>query len=56
MDELLYENMVEAAAERAADTGAVDLVDLANAAASGFDVDAFTTDVTAQADALLSLR
>ncbi|EQB10394.1 hypothetical protein [Novosphingobium lindaniclasticum] len=47
MDELLYENMVEAAAERAAETGAVDLVDITNAAASGFDTNHFVNDVNA---------
>lgn len=47
MDELLYLNMVEAAAERASSTGTVDLVDLALADAEGFDTVTFTTDVIA---------
>lgn len=56
MDELLYDNMVEAAAERAADTGVVDLVDIANAAASGFDTNAFTADVAKLADLIDYMR
>jgi len=52
MDELLYLNMVEAAAERAAETGAVDLVDIANAAESGFDTTQFIADATAAAELL----
>lgn len=56
MDELLYDNMVEAAAERAADTGAVDLVDIANAAESGFDTDTFVTDATELAHQIVAAR
>jgi hypothetical protein len=41
-----YQAMVEAAADRAADTDTVDLVDLAQAASAGFDPTTFAQDVT----------
>lgn len=40
-----YESMVEAAAGRAAETGIVDIVDLAKAAECGFDTNTFAADV-----------
>lgn len=40
-----YRAMVEAAAERAADTGTADLVDLVHASEMGFDTNTFAQDV-----------
>lgn len=48
----MYQALVEAAAERAANNGGiVDLVDLAHAASMGFDADTFASDVTDELEA-----
>jgi hypothetical protein len=52
----LYERMVEAAAERAADTGIVDLVDLTRAAEEGFDTTTFANEVAELADLIDFVR
>lgn len=46
-----YREMVEAAADSAADTGTVDLVDLAQAASAGFDPTTFASDVQDELEA-----
>jgi hypothetical protein len=51
-----YDRMVEAAAERAADTGIVDLVDLTEAAEAGFNTTAFANEVAQLADLIDYVR
>lgn len=51
-----YEALVEEAAERASDTGIVDIVDITRAAELGFDTTTFTNDVTVLADGLAYVR
>jgi hypothetical protein len=51
-----YDRMVEAAAERAADTGIVDLVDLTEAVEAGFDAQTFANEVSELADLIDYVR
>lgn len=52
MMERIYDALVEAAAESAAETGIVDLVHVAQAAELGFDTTTFTRDVAELADVM----